>query len=224
VFCVNTSSCNACDTEIHSILLRYVNTSSLNIKLVHDPKSANVLMVTGACNILCREILKEIYCKLSDPKVVIAVGTCACSKGVFYDSPIMLGVDNIIPVDIYVPGCPPGPKQIIDSLIIASSIISGDDDIEESLEDYLQSGAGIPIVDTSKCKLCGTCERNCPSLAIKVDKNQRVIRIEYIRCIQCRQCELSCPTGAISLKGFHRVLRANEKESYVGVFKVDSPK
>jgi NADH-quinone oxidoreductase B subunit len=86
------------------------------ILLKGSPRHADVLVVTGPVTRQVRERLKRVYDQMSSPKFVMAIGTCACSGGVFKDCyNICQGVDNVIPVDIYVPGCAARPEAIIDA-------------------------------------------------------------------------------------------------------------
>jgi ech hydrogenase subunit C len=85
-----------------------------------NPKHADVLMVTGPANRRNYRVLKNLYDQMPDPKVVIAIGTCASTGGVFYNCyNILGGIDKVIPVDVYVPGCAARPEAIIDGVILA---------------------------------------------------------------------------------------------------------
>jgi membrane-bound hydrogenase subunit mbhJ len=84
------------------------------IKLEPSPRHADVLVVTGVVTKQCESRLKMIYQQMPDPKFVIAVGACACSGGIFQDCYNVSGrLDKIIPVDVYIPGCPPKPEAIV---------------------------------------------------------------------------------------------------------------
>ncbi len=120
VFHLNTSSCNGCDIEIVALLTPRYDVERFGIKLVGSPKHADVLLVTGPVNRKMLPKLKLIYQQTPDPKVVIVVGTCGTSGGVFYDSYNLVGpIDKHIPVDIYVPGCPIRPEAVIDGVLKA---------------------------------------------------------------------------------------------------------
>jgi NADH-quinone oxidoreductase B subunit len=89
----------------------------LGILLEPSPRHADVLLVTGVVTEQCAERLKRIYEQMPKPKFVVAIGACACSGGVFDGNYSVLGgVDKVIPVDIYVPGCAPKPEAIIDAI------------------------------------------------------------------------------------------------------------
>ncbi|AHF80833.1 NADH-quinone oxidoreductase subunit B family protein [Thermococcus paralvinellae] len=120
VFHASGGSCNGCDIEIIAALTPRYDAERFGIKLVGSPRHADVLLVTGAIPRDFADKLKRIYEQMPDPKAVIVVGNCGTSGGVFYDSYNLVGpIDEIIPVDIYVPGCPPRPEAIIDAVVKA---------------------------------------------------------------------------------------------------------
>jgi ech hydrogenase subunit C len=89
-----------------------------------NPKHADVFLVTGAVNEQNKDVVKQIYDQMPDPKVVVAVGICACSGGIFKDCyNILGGVDTVIPVDAYVPGCAARPEAIIDGVVAGLGIL-----------------------------------------------------------------------------------------------------
>jgi len=113
VFHVNAGSCNGCDIEIVSELTPRYDVERFGIKLVASPRHADVLLVTGPVVKGMEERLRRIYEQTPDPKVVMVIGNCGASGGVFYDSYNTVGpVDKIVPVAVYVPGCPPRPEAI----------------------------------------------------------------------------------------------------------------
>jgi len=125
-------SCNGCDIEILAALTPKFDVERFGIVNIGDPKQADVLLVTGAVNHRNKEVLKNLYEQIPDPKMVIAIGTCACTGGVFHNCPNVLGgVDKVIPVDVYVPGCAARPEQIIDAVVLALNKLSGKHKDEE---------------------------------------------------------------------------------------------
>jgi NADH-quinone oxidoreductase B subunit len=114
----NSGSCNGCDIEILATLTPYYDVERLGITLHGSPRHADVLICTGPVTRQARDRLRRIYDQMPDPKFVIAVGSCATSGGVFDGCYNVVGhIDEVIPVDVYVPGCPPRPEAIIDGVV-----------------------------------------------------------------------------------------------------------
>ncbi len=124
LFHFNASSCNGCDIEILVAITPRLDAERFGVRLVGSPRHADVLVVSGGVNNMSAPRLKRIYEQMPEPKVVVAVGSCACSGGVFSKSfNILGGVDKVIPVDVYVPGCPPRPHAILVGLAKAFTIL-----------------------------------------------------------------------------------------------------
>ncbi len=81
----------------------------------------------------------------------------------------------------------------------------------------------LPVINTEKCKLCGTCERVCPAHVIKVDRKERVITFLYQRCIMCGQCATSCPSEAITMSKPPTIVPGPKKEEYIGIYRIPAP-
>lgn len=112
------SSCNGCDIEVLACLMPMYDVERFGIINCGNPKHADVFLVTGSVNEQNKDVIKQIYDQMPEPKVVVAVGICACSGGVFKDCYNVLGgVDQVIPVDAYVPGCAARPEAIIDAVV-----------------------------------------------------------------------------------------------------------
>jgi len=113
-------SCNGCDIEILACLTPLYDVERFGIINVGNPKHADILLVTGPVNQRNQRVLRNLYEQMPEPKAVIAVGTCACSGGVFQECyNILGGIDKVIPVDVYVPGCAARPEAIIDGVVLA---------------------------------------------------------------------------------------------------------
>ncbi len=113
-------SCNGCDIEILAALTPLYDVERFGIVNKGNPKHADILLVTGPANHRNHRVLRNLYEQMPDPKLVIAVGTCGCTGGVFHNCPNILGgVDKVVPVDIYVPGCAVRPEAIIDAVVLA---------------------------------------------------------------------------------------------------------
>ena len=114
LFHVNAASCNGCDIELIASLTPRYDAERLGVELVPSPRHADVLVVTGTVNPMMRDRLVKIYQQIPEPKRVIAVGACALGGGVMkgcYN--VGHGVDKVIPVDLYIPGCPPRPEALL---------------------------------------------------------------------------------------------------------------
>lgn len=119
-------SCNGCDIEILAALTPKFDVERFGIINIGDPKQADVLLVTGPANHRNQRVLRNLYDQMPKPKLVIAVGTCACTGGVFHNCPNVLGgINKVIPVDVYIPGCAARPEQIIDGVVLAMKKLAG---------------------------------------------------------------------------------------------------
>ncbi len=124
----NSGSCNGCDIEILATLTPRYDVERFGIKLQGSPRHADVLICTGPVTLQARDRLLRIYEQMPNPKFVIAVGTCATAGGAFQGCYNVVGhVDEVIPVDVYVPGCPPRPEAIIDGVVKLLGALQGAD-------------------------------------------------------------------------------------------------
>ncbi|HPH95738.1 MAG TPA: NADH-quinone oxidoreductase subunit B family protein [Anaerolineaceae bacterium] len=110
----NSGSCNGCDIEILATITPRYDLERFGIKLQGSPRHADVLICTGPVTRQSRDRLRRIYDQMPDPKFVVAVGSCGISGGAFHGCYNIVGsISEVIPVDVYVPGCPPRPEAII---------------------------------------------------------------------------------------------------------------
>lgn len=117
---VDAGSCNGCDNEINALSGPYNDIERFGISFVASPRHADMLLVTGPASRNMELALIKTYNAAPDPKLVVAVGACACSGGIFKDSyATRNGIDCIVPVDVYVPGCPPRPQALIYGILKA---------------------------------------------------------------------------------------------------------
>lgn len=115
---VDAGSCNGCELEIHALNNPYYNIEGLGIKFVASPRHADMLLVTGPVSRHMQEALRRTFEATPEPKLVVAVGDCGCTGGIFGESYASCGrVANVIPVDATVPGCPPPPLEILRGIL-----------------------------------------------------------------------------------------------------------
>jgi Ni,Fe-hydrogenase III small subunit len=119
---IDAGSCNGCELEIHALNNPLYNIEGLGIRFVASPRHADLLLVTGPVSRNMEVALRRTYAATPDPKLVVAIGDCGCTGGIFAEGYASLGrVSNVIPVDVAVPGCPPSPRQILSGILTAIS-------------------------------------------------------------------------------------------------------
>jgi Ni,Fe-hydrogenase III small subunit len=122
---VDAGSCNGCELEIHATNNPYYNLEGLGIRFVASPRHADMLLVTGPVSRNMETALQRTYEATPEPKLVVAVGDCGCTGGVFGETYASCGrVSNVIPVDVAVPGCPPTPVAIMQGILTAVQLRS----------------------------------------------------------------------------------------------------
>ena len=117
---VDAGSCNGCELEIHALNTPQYNIEGLGIKFAASPRHADMLLVTGPVSRHMEEALRRTYDAMPEPKLVVAVGDCGATGGIFGESYASCGrIANVIPVDVAVPGCPPTPTQLLQGILAA---------------------------------------------------------------------------------------------------------
>ncbi len=124
---VDAGSCNGCEIEITALNNSIYDIERFGIHFVSSPRHADVLLVTGPASRNMEIALKRTYEATPNPKIVIAVGACACSGGIFGDTYATTGgIDKVVPVDVYIPGCPPRPEALLQGLLLAVNRLKPD--------------------------------------------------------------------------------------------------
>jgi Ni,Fe-hydrogenase III small subunit/Fe-S-cluster-containing hydrogenase component 2 len=123
---VDAGSCNGCELEIGATTNPYYDLERFGIHFVASPRHADVLLVTGPVTRNMEIALRRTYEAAPDPRVVVAVGACGCGGGIFGEGTYAAigGVDRVLPVDVYIPGCPPRPQAILNGLLVAMGVRS----------------------------------------------------------------------------------------------------
>ena len=117
---IDAGSCNGCELEIHALNNPYYNLEAIGIKFAASPRHADLLLVTGPVAKNMEVAVKRAYDATPEPRLVVAVGDCGCTGGIFGESYASCGrVANVIPVDVSIPGCPPTPLQLIQGILAA---------------------------------------------------------------------------------------------------------
>ena len=125
----NTGACNACDIEIIAALTPRFDIERFGVLLRGTPRHADVLLCSGPVTHQIKDRLVRIYEQMAEPKFVVAVGTCACSGGVFQGCYCVEGgIDSVIPVSAYIPGCAVRPEAIIDGVVKLLSTLQVEED------------------------------------------------------------------------------------------------
>jgi NADH-quinone oxidoreductase B subunit len=117
---VDAGSCNGCEVEVNALTNPIYDIERFGLHIVASPRHADMLLVTGPVTRNMEHALLQTYNATPSPKMVVAMGACACSGGIFRDSYAVLnGVGSVLPVDVYIPGCPPRPEAIIQGIMVA---------------------------------------------------------------------------------------------------------
>ncbi len=125
IYLVNTGSCNGCDIEVMTCMTPRYDAEQLGIRREGSPKHADILLITGPLTLRTHDALLAIYSQIPHPKVVVAIGSCPKTGSVFAGSPTVLnGVVGTIPVDLFVPGCPPRPQAVIQGIAKAADLLA----------------------------------------------------------------------------------------------------
>lgn len=122
---LNTGSCNGCDIEVTPLLTPRYDAEQIGVRVHGTPKHCDILLVSGTLTERSRRAVLSMWEQMPSPKAVVALGSCPASGNVFAESPMVLGtsLDTVVPVDVWVPGCPPRPQAILEGVARAAKLL-----------------------------------------------------------------------------------------------------
>lgn len=225
VFRINTGSCNGCDVEfVAAAFVEKYGVAALEPELVENVEDANLIVVTGPLTARSEPFMRAALSKVKKPFVVVGIGTCSISSGIFRDSYAINGpTDKFVEVHVNVAGCPPRPESVAEGIAkgakVLEHLLKGEaipNKIDTIFKDFSapESFRGRVDLNADECTACRTCEIVCPSNAIKITKqgDKFIHEIWHNSCCYCGNCSFFCPTGAIfNTNSFDTAKLQNEK-------------
>ncbi len=206
-----SAGCNGCDVQILECLSPQYRLEELGLEIASKPEEASLLVLTGGLNIKGEDELLKAYQGIREPKRVIAVGNCAITMEIFEGGYPMKGPpDRLLPVDHYIPGCPPRPQAILKALAEVMGVAL---EARKMVWQAPEGFRGRHELDGVRCIGCGACAEVCSSDAIEVvdEGDGRIIRVDYGRCSFCGFCQDECPTKALRLTGEYHLLTGDRR-------------
>jgi membrane-bound hydrogenase subunit mbhJ len=151
---MNSGSCNGCDIELIASLTPRYDAEQLGVRLEGSPRHADILCITGPVTHNAVQAIKTVYGQVCGPKAVVAIGSCPATTNVFIDSRTLDGpLDRHIPVDVFVPGCPPRPDAIIQGIAAAAGILA-----ERAAKRWPDESVMVPIAGAEGTCSCTKCD------------------------------------------------------------------
>ncbi|HNX53330.1 MAG TPA: NADH-quinone oxidoreductase subunit NuoB [Pontiellaceae bacterium] len=146
----DASSCNGCDIEVLACLMPNFDVERFGIINTGNPKHADIFLITGSVNVQNAPVVRNIYAQMPEPKVVVAIGICATSGGIFRECyNVMGGIDTVIPVDVYVPGCAARPEAIIDGVVRGLGVL---EEKRRFMKSSAEAAAGEVLINRANLK------------------------------------------------------------------------
>jgi Ni,Fe-hydrogenase III small subunit len=159
LFHMNSGSCNGCDIEIVAALSPRYDAEQLGVRLEGSPRHADILVVTGPVTRNAAGAIRTVYSQVCGPKAVVAIGSCPATTNVFIDSRTLDGpLEKHLPVDVFVPGCPPRPDAIVRGVAKAAEILA-----EREAKRWPNESVMIPLAEAGggcACSGGGECANN----------------------------------------------------------------
>lgn len=147
VYHANAGACNGCDIEEINAFTPYYDAERFGLKLIGSPRHADILLVSGPVTRPMQPKIERLYQAVPDPKIVVACGSCAVGGGVWFDSyNVVGGVDKVIPVDFFIPGCPPRPEAILWGIAVSMGLV----DKKVAAYQYQEAGVREDISEHGK--------------------------------------------------------------------------
>lgn len=205
---INTGSCNGCDVELAATeALSRFGMQRLGCSFTEDPTRAELVLITGPLTVRSREKVLASYAMVPDPKITVLIGVCPISGGVFRDSYAVSGpVDEYLPVDVNIPGCPPRPQAIVAGISKAVALRQG----SRSTDPLPLSAPGAEPTPSAlrgrmsyrqeACVGCRMCQHVCAGGAIRFDEREEGVTFTlwHNSCLFCGMCVHYCPTQALT--------------------------
>ena len=223
---INAGSCNGCDVELAvTASVSRFDVEQLGCSYTEEAARANIVLITGPLTVRVREKVLRSFAEVPEPKVTVLVGVCPISGGVFRDSyAVSAPVDQYLPVDINVPGCPPRPQALLAGIAEAAALWRGRRSAENPASAPIASthltgaasdaasGAAGPTglglrgkmkFNPNACVGCRMCEHVCAGGAIRFDHLQDGLQFTlwHNSCVNCGLCSHYCPTKALTVTG-----------------------
>ncbi|GFO58768.1 hypothetical protein GMST_10930 [Geomonas silvestris] len=203
---INTGSCNGCDVELAATeAITRFGLDRLGLSFTADPTQADLVLITGPLTVSSREKVLAEYAEVPDPKITVLIGVCPISGGAFRDSyAVVAPLDEFVPVDLNIPGCPPRPQAIVAGIAKAVQLWRGGEHPpvspgpeEGSLTENLR---GRMRYRAEACVGCRICQHVCAGGAIRFDEEEAGLgfTLWHNSCLFCGMCSHYCPTGALA--------------------------